>query len=273
MSMRIFYHLVWSYLWVLCHASRQTRSTAQQEHSGEGVNLNTRGLNAPQKYFHESAFSSHYDARFGQRQLEYYDQRRHLSALVRAYLSTMNDIGAETWLMHGSLLGWYWNRKIMPWDSDIDVQITEKSMQHLADFYNMTVHSFSLPYTQESRDYLLEVNPNWANPSTADSKNKIDARWLDMTSGLYVDITTLRRDTQAEARGVKGALMCKDKHRYLEKDIFPLRDTVFESMPARVPFAYVNVLLGEYGASSLENPVYKDHHFDANLQEWLPFPD
>ena len=140
--MRLLYHLAWSCL--LCHAR----------------DLDAREPSTPDKYFHESTFSSHYDARFGQQQLQYYDQRRHLSALVRAYLSTMNDIGAETWLMHGSLLGWYWNRKIMPWDSDIDVQITEKSMQHLANFYNMTVYRFTLPYSGGSRDYLLEINPN-----------------------------------------------------------------------------------------------------------------
>ncbi|KAM0703970.1 hypothetical protein Q7P35_008976 [Cladosporium inversicolor] len=175
----------------------------------------------------------------------------------------MGGIGAETWLMHGSLLGWYWNRKIMPWDSDIDVQITEKSMQHLAEFYNMTVHRFNLPNEGHTRDYLLEINPNWANPSTTDSNNKIDARWLDMTTGLYVDITTLRRDLQAEASGTKGALMCKDKHRYVNEDIFPLRDTMFENVPAKVPFAYADVLTQEYGASSLQNTIYMGHRFDT----------
>jgi hypothetical protein len=92
-----------------------------------------------------------------------------------------------------------------------------------------------------------------------------------MTSGLYVDITTLRRDEQAEAKGIEGTVMCKDGHRYKHKDIFPLRDTTFESMPARVPFAYANVLVEEYGISSLRNTVYEHHHFDVDLQEWIPF--
>lgn len=225
----------------------------------------------PQKYFHESTSRDHYDARFGKVSLSYLDRRGHLSALTRAYLSTMNEIGAETWLMHGSLLGWYWNRKIMPWDTDIDVQITERSMQHLADHYNMTFYHFSLPGSSSSRDYLLEINPNWADPSTTDVNNKIDGRWLDIASGLYVDITTLRRDEQAVARGAEGALMCKDGHRYKHKDIFPLRETTFEGMPAKVPFAYANVLGEEYGVSSLSKNIYKHHRFDTDLQEWLPF--
>jgi hypothetical protein len=66
-----------------------------------------KGNDAPQKYFHESASHGHYDSRFGKRPLLYEDHRRHLSTLMRAYLSITNDIGVETWLMHGSLLGWY----------------------------------------------------------------------------------------------------------------------------------------------------------------------
>jgi hypothetical protein len=223
------------------------------------------------KYFYESTSCDHCDARFGKECPSQIDRRRGLSMLIRAYLSAMNDIGIETWLMHGSLLGWYWNRKIMPWDTDMDVQITEKSMQHLADYYNMSVHHFRLPGSSKSREYLLEINPNWANPSITDVNNKIDGRWVDMMSGLYVDMTTLRWDEQGEMEGRESAMMCKDGHRYEHKDIFPLQDTSFEGMPARVPFAHANVLVKEYGASSLVDTVYKQHRYDMDLQEWMPF--
>ena len=92
-----------------------------------------------------------------------------------------------------------------------------------------------------------------------------------MTTGLYVDITTLRRDLQAEASGTEGVLVCEDKHRYSSEDIYPLRDTMFENAPAKVPFAYAAVLTQEYGASSLQNTIYMGHLFDTSLQEWLPF--
>jgi hypothetical protein len=32
--------------------------------------------------------------------------------LIQSYLVTMEDIGVETWLVHGTLLGWYWNQKV-----------------------------------------------------------------------------------------------------------------------------------------------------------------
>lgn len=255
---------------VLCVPQYLGDAKPTKDETAKRVSIRDKRERSPPKYFHESTFSSHYDVRFGQAPLLYYDRRSHLSVLIRAYLSTMTEIGAETWLMHGSLLGWYWNRKIMPWDSDIDVQMSEKSMQHLADYYNMTVHRVHLPGLKEDRDYLLEINPNWVDSSIDDVNNKIDARWLDMTTGLYVDITTLRWDEEAESRGIRGAVMCKDRHRYMHKDIFPLRDSTFEGTPVNVPFAYANVLAEEYGEKSLSDPVHENHRFDAALQEWLP---
>lgn len=61
--------------------------------------------NAPTKYFHEATFDAHYDHRFGLHPLTYHDRRRSLSALVRAYLSRMDELEVDTWLIHGSLLG------------------------------------------------------------------------------------------------------------------------------------------------------------------------
>lgn len=50
--------------------------------------------------------------RFTDRPLGYEDQKSNLSMLMRSYLFTMRDLGAETWIMHGTLLGWWWNRRV-----------------------------------------------------------------------------------------------------------------------------------------------------------------
>lgn len=64
------------------------------------------------KYFHESRFSPHYDGRFANKPLPEEEQRKALSNMLQTYLATCKDIGVETWLMHGTLLGWWWNRKV-----------------------------------------------------------------------------------------------------------------------------------------------------------------
>lgn len=38
---------------------------------------------------------------------------------MQTFLSTMADIGAETWIMHGTLLGWWWNQKVHVADASI----------------------------------------------------------------------------------------------------------------------------------------------------------
>lgn len=214
--------------------------------------------NVPTKYFHEATFDTHYDHRFGLHPLTYHDRRRSLSALLRAYLSRMDELEVETWLMHGSLLGWYWNQKILPWDNDLDAQLSEPSLEKLSSFHNMTVHN------TQGADYLLEVNPNWSNADPGDVSNKIDARWIDMDSGLYVDITVLRHDIN----GMKGSMICKDSHHYMHNDIFPLHNTTFEDVLAKVPVAYTRVLGEEYGFDSMNNTEYAGHHFDSVAQEW-----
>ena len=50
--------------------------------------------------------------RFTNHILPYEDQKTNLSLLMQTYLSSMLDIGAETWIIHGTLLGWWWNGKV-----------------------------------------------------------------------------------------------------------------------------------------------------------------
>ena len=78
----------------------------------------------------------------------------------------------------------------------------------------MTEHHFKIPHVPGGRTYLLEVNPNYVNGSITDKLNVIDARWVDTHSGLFIDITTVRKDEEARQEGKEGALMCKDKHHY-----------------------------------------------------------
>ncbi|KAH0543581.1 hypothetical protein FGG08_002142 [Glutinoglossum americanum] len=124
--------------------------------------------------------------------------------------------GVEVWIMHGTLLGWWWNAKlgaqILPWDSDTDVQVTESTMHYLANYYNMSVHHYVDPDSSEETGYLLEINPNYFNRSRSDLHNVIDARWVDTRTGLFVDITVVTRNY---SHPTKGMLSCKDGHDYL----------------------------------------------------------
>ncbi|RMZ91087.1 hypothetical protein DV736_g1674, partial [Chaetothyriales sp. CBS 134916] len=228
------------------------------------VNLeNDRSLrkgSSEDKYFHESTFHQHYDGRFASHKLRNDLRLPQLTAMMQSFLSTMADLGAETWIMHGTLLGWWWNGKLLPWDSDIDVQVTEQTMGFLAKFYNMTEYHFTFPNNKDGVTYLLEINPNYKNGTTDDKFNMIDARWIDTESGLFIDLSTVRPNHAARAQGIEGALIVKDKHHYLERDLFPLRDGFFEGFHVKIPFDYEWLLVEEYGRESLTLTTYEGHH-------------
>lgn len=158
----------------------------------------------------------------------------------------------------------------MPWDSDIDVQMSESSMHHLANYYNMTMHHYKLPGEETGKDYMLEINPHYTNGSVTDFMNVIDARWVDTDNGLFIDITTLRRNETAEAEGQVGAMMCKDRHHYMFDDIFPLRESVFEDTAVKIPYAYADLLIEEYGPKALTLVDFEHHHFDQDKMDWVP---
>jgi hypothetical protein len=105
--------------------------------------------------------------------------------------------------------------QILPWDSDIDVQVSEATIAYLAEYYNMTEYHFSLPDIETGRNYLLEINPHYTIRGTEDKLNVIDGRWIDTDTGLFIDISTVRKNYTAIAQGITGALMCKDRHHYL----------------------------------------------------------
>ncbi|MCJ1327417.1 hypothetical protein MMC10_004086 [Thelotrema lepadinum] len=222
-----------------------------------------------QKYFHESVFHPHYDGRFTDRTLKMDERRPHLYAMIQAYLSTMADLGAETWLMHGTLMGWWWNGKILPWDSDIDVQVTVDTLSFLFNYYQLYVFHYNHPDFEEGKNYMLEINPNYINSDKWDYLNGIDARWIDMQTGIFIDITAVRVNETAKALGALD-MYCKDRHKYNSSDIFPLRDSFFEDTPAKIPFEYTWVLEEEYTKESLTRTEWERHAFNETSLEWEP---
>jgi len=166
------------------------------------------------------------------------------------------------------LLGWWWNKKILPWDSDLDVQVSERTIHFLAKYYNMTEYHFRLPGVQNGRTYLFEINPHYNIRGIEDRLNMIDARWIDTDTGLFIDVSTVRANYTARAEGIEGALMCKDKHHYLEKDIFPLQDSFFEGIHTKVPIKHAELLEEEYGKKSLTLMIYEHHRFNETSKLW-----
>ena len=79
--------------------------------------------------------------------------------------------------------------------------MTNTTVHFLASYYNMTIHSY------RKRKYLLEVNPKYTDDSYDDYLNVIDARWIDIQTGLFIDITAVR-----PKEGFPNTICSKDQH-------------------------------------------------------------
>lgn len=81
-------------------------------------------------------------------------------------------------------------------------------MSFLFRYYQLATFHFKLPGVTGGRDFLLEINPEYHRETQFDNLNMIDARWIDMNTGLFIDITALR------SSGSPGLVKCKDTHYY-----------------------------------------------------------
>ncbi|KND87671.1 Protein MNN4 [Tolypocladium ophioglossoides CBS 100239] len=220
------------------------------------------------KYFHEPGGSlarGHYDLRFFHDEIPYDEHRFVLRDLVRSYLATMHAHGVETWLAHGTLLGWWWNGQIMPWDYDLDVQVSNTTLQWMADRLNRTEHAYNSTQSHTAKTYLLDVNPHHVDLDSGDGQNIIDARWIDTTNGMFIDITGVREREPYNP----GYWSCKNRHRYASQDLWPMRVSEFEGIRARVPYNFEQILTEEYGPQSLVLEEYEGHRWDHGTKEWI----
>ncbi|KAJ6537482.1 LicD family-domain-containing protein [Mycena vulgaris] len=224
------------------------------------------------KYFKEpdSGILGHYDARYFKGPVVYDEHRAALRHLIRSYLTVLEELGVETWLAHGTLLGWWWKGQIMPWDDDLDVQVSAAALEYLGKSHNRTLHEYRFVDEHTGREmqktFLLDINPYHSERERLQGQNVIDARWIDVSNGMFIDITALAERDPARHPGVWS---CKNFHRYRSSDLYPMHQTEFEGVPAQVPHNIMRILMEEYGKKSLFTTEWHGHRWEPDLKEWV----
>ncbi|KAI8614991.1 LicD family-domain-containing protein [Chytriomyces sp. MP71] len=144
-----------------------------------------------------------------------------------------NDI--RWWISHGNLLGWFWNARFLPWDVDLDIQMSTFQLIQLIPHNN----------TLLANRYLLEVNPAFAH-RTPQPGNTIDARVTDTHTGYLMDITALTQFDASDAR-----VHCKTPHPFRYEELMPLRETRLEGVTVWRPNRVISILAEEYRVKSM----------------------
>ncbi|KAG5355968.1 Protein MNN4 [Yarrowia sp. B02] len=200
----------------------------------------------------------HYDWRFFTEFNTVEEKRVILRKLVRAWLDFTSRERIITWLAHGTLLGWYWNGQSLPWDFDGDVQMPIREFDRFARLYNQ-----SLVIDENGGRFYVDVGPAYVERLRGNGKNVIDARFIDVDSGMYIDITALAYAEQ------QHKFHCKNWHRYLIEDVSPLRRTLFEGKEAYVPNNFDVILTSEYKKEPLTNTRFEGHLWNKYLRLWV----
>ncbi|KAJ3255447.1 hypothetical protein HK103_006264 [Boothiomyces macroporosus] len=200
--------------------------------------------NKDSKFFREAPKHQHLDARFG----VFLPKNQSLNAihdLFRAWAEFSDMVEIPYWIMHGTLLGWYWGGKTMPFDDDMDIQVLSNNLFDLEQYHDTLIFG----------KYLLEVNPNHV-VRVKQARNVIDARFIDMDNGHFIDITGVSN--------VRGRIMCKSPHIYSYDALFPLVRTTYEGVPTWRPNKVLQLLNKEYKNKN----TYKNYRFNDQTGNW-----
>lgn len=159
------------------------------------VSTQTHYAFAP-KYFREpsdlSDFESlgwHHDARFfnGAVFQDFLDARTRLDSMIRTFQKFLKAHGLICWLAHGTLYGYVYNGLSFPWDNDFDVQMPIRHLHIMAQHFNQTL---VLEDPREGNGkFIIDVGSSITTRIKGNGMNNIDARFIDVDSGLYIDIT------------------------------------------------------------------------------------
>ncbi|RLV83016.1 Protein MNN4 [Meyerozyma sp. JA9] len=265
----------------------------------------------PPKYFKEAkilkkeanwAHGGHYDWRFFSGLINFTDRQPPvLHGLLQAYLKFTNANNITTWVAHGSLLSWYWNGVAFPWDNDIDVQMPIQDLHRLSqDFNQSMIVDLGGESGQEVRygRYFIDCGTFISHRTAGNGNNNIDARFIDVDTGFYIDITGLAiSDEKAPTRyndllppelsrqSVDATITDQSRNEYLQayncrhhhfarlSELSPLSLSAVEGQYAYVPANYERVLMNEYGVKGIVHEVFKIFTFVPRFQLWIATRD
>lgn len=259
----------------------------------------------PPKYFNEAklikkeynwAAGAHYDWRFFSGLIQASKQSSVLHGLTKAWLTFTNTYHINTWIAHGSLLAWYWNGLEFPWDNDSDVQMPIADLHKICRLFNQ---SMIVDLDGGSEYNKLRFGRNFLDCGTyistrtrSNGNNNIDARFIDVDTGAYIDITgialsntrtpdrynsilpksvarTSNSVTELDRNEVIQAYNCRNNHFLLLNEISPLKLSIFEGQPAYIPNEFGKVLTNEYSQRGLIEDKFKSYTFLPRLRLWV----
>jgi len=197
------------------------------------------------KYFQESTEVVHADFRYYNGTV-YRDtnlRKERTRLLFRSWAKFADNSSFPYWIAHGSLIGMYFNNILLPWDDDIDIQMTVRDLTSLVRFNQTIIDG----------QFIIDLNPN-LRFRVYQENNVIDGRIIDMLSGVFIDVTGISAVYDQRWGGTVYA--CKSPHKYIFGDLFPLHRSIFEGVATWRPNEVEHLLVEEYGGRVFSTKIF-----------------
>lgn len=183
-------------------------------------------------------------------------------------------------IMHGSLIGKFWNDSILPWDDDLDVSIVDTDILKLEKLiHSLNVTNKYYIYEHKNDEFIeyYDLNDDFIIYRDKNPKHHIEARIIHIHTGVYTDITYLHNENKKSILYKKSVSYPKNRnppflvmkanynnlyggHIYSKSDIIPLQDCYINSFKFKCPNNIENVLRQNY--HKFDKSYYKDIKFD-----------
>ncbi|CCF58012.1 hypothetical protein KAFR_0D03640 [Kazachstania africana CBS 2517] len=169
------------------------------------------------KYFNEArnilqfkSLGHHRDKRFfngptTEGSVEYADR---LNSLIRTFQKFTISNGIVSWLSHGTLYSHLYDGLAFPWDNDFDLQMPISHLHYMAQYFNQSI-ILEDPREGNGR-FLLDVGSSISVRTKGNGLNNIDARFIDIDSGIYIDITGLSFSSEPIPLNKRVSLLTAD---------------------------------------------------------------
>lgn len=190
-----------------------------------------------EKFFKEPRGLPHYDKRYfthkhSRKQIQ--DRLRIMFCVLMKFLESYK---IKCWLGFGTLLGYYRDKDIIPWDDDIDVNIMYGDL-------------FILPTKHSMNGYIWEVNP-YSRPYKHDGRNSVSARLICIKTGIFIDVFSNYIDM--------GKVIDSGNNKWDVIDVFPIIKTSFLGCETYIPNNIKQVLIDYYGDISIPRDKIKEY--------------
>lgn len=193
--------------------------------------------------------------------------------MIRTWFEFAESINIPSWVNYGSLLGWSYNGVNMPWDTDVDIQLSIRHLDYLAQHFNRSL-ILENPRVGNAK-YYLDISPTYIKQGNG--KNFIDARFIDINSGLYIDISALShsnfkppKDLDLADPNEANLVHCKHFNWHSLGELLPIRHTWFEGSSVYIPNNVTSILTRKYGKASYTTKTrYMNYNYQSDIKLWV----